>query len=170
MNTTETISKALSREDIFTWLERGRQIKKRRQQEVEEWFAERMRRQKTAAETGYYDTELRTLDSSSCSENYPELTFLSSKVNEASAVPLAFCQFEGNGCGLLERLEEDGTLLSLFVDEMGDGEDIGKGTQKQPELKEADEHTANTVDAAKSNPIHQFGQQGGYKSEDNRHS
>lgn len=76
MNTTETISKALSREDIFTWLERGRQIKKRRQQEVEEWFAERMRRQKAAAETGYYDTELRTLDSSSCSENNPELTFL----------------------------------------------------------------------------------------------
>ena len=76
MNTTETISKALSREDIFTWLERGHQIKKRRQQEVEEWFAERMRRQKTAAETGYYDTELRTLDSSSGSENYPELMFL----------------------------------------------------------------------------------------------
>ena len=91
-------------------------------------------------------------------------------MNEASAVPLAFCQFEGNRCGLLERLEEDGTLLSLFVDKMGDGEDIGKGTQKQPELKEADEHAANAVDAAKSYPIHQFGQQGAYKSEDDGYS
>jgi hypothetical protein len=38
-------------------LARGREIKARRQKEADEWYAERQRRKKEAAESGYYDIE-----------------------------------------------------------------------------------------------------------------
>ena len=46
-----------TREDILSLVERGRQIKARRQREAEEWLAERQRRKKEAAESGYYDLQ-----------------------------------------------------------------------------------------------------------------
>ena len=44
-------------EDFLALLERGRQIKARRQKEAEEWLAERRRRQQEAAKSGYYNIE-----------------------------------------------------------------------------------------------------------------
>ena len=44
-------------EEFLAMLERGRQIKARRQKEAEEWFAERRRRQQEAAQSGYYNLE-----------------------------------------------------------------------------------------------------------------
>lgn len=57
MTANETIKKGWTREDFLALLERGRQIKARRQKEAEEKFAERQRRKKEAAESGYYDLE-----------------------------------------------------------------------------------------------------------------
>ena len=57
MTANETIKKGWTREDFLALLERGRQIKARRQKEAEEWYAERQRRKKEAAESGYYDIE-----------------------------------------------------------------------------------------------------------------
>lgn len=57
MEGKETIKKTWTREDFLALLERGRQIKARRQKEAEEKYAERMRRRKEAAESGYYDLE-----------------------------------------------------------------------------------------------------------------
>ena len=49
--------KKWTRSDFLALLERGRQIKARRQKEAEEWYAERQRRKKEVAESGYYDLE-----------------------------------------------------------------------------------------------------------------
>ena len=57
MTANETIKKGWTREDFLALLERGRQIKARRQKEAEEWYAERQRCKKEAAESGYYDLE-----------------------------------------------------------------------------------------------------------------
>ncbi|MBE6270987.1 MAG: hypothetical protein E7101_08555 [Prevotella ruminicola] len=51
MTANETIKKGWTREDFLALLERGRQIKARRQKEAEEWYAERQRRKKEAAES-----------------------------------------------------------------------------------------------------------------------
>lgn len=56
MERNEPIRK-FTREDILALLARGREIKERRQKEAEEWYAERQRRKKEAAESGYYDIE-----------------------------------------------------------------------------------------------------------------
>ena len=56
MEGNEPIRK-FTREDILALLARGREIKERRQKEAEEWYAERQRRKKEAAESGYYDIE-----------------------------------------------------------------------------------------------------------------
>lgn len=56
MDGNEPIRK-FTREDILALLARGREIKERRQKEAEEWYAERQRRKKEAAESGYYDIE-----------------------------------------------------------------------------------------------------------------
>ena len=48
MTANETIKKGWTREDFLALLERGRQIKARRQKEAEEWYAERQRRKKEA--------------------------------------------------------------------------------------------------------------------------
>jgi len=50
-------AKKWTREDFLALVERGRQIKARRQKEAQEKFAERQRRKKEAAESGYYDLE-----------------------------------------------------------------------------------------------------------------
>ena len=44
-------------EELLALLERGRQIKARRQKEAEEWLTERRRRQQEAAQSGYYNLE-----------------------------------------------------------------------------------------------------------------
>ena len=49
--------KKLTREDILALLARGREIKERRQREAEAKYAERQRRKKEAAESGYYEIE-----------------------------------------------------------------------------------------------------------------
>lgn len=49
--------KKWTREDFLALLERGRQIKERRMKEAQEKYAERQRRKKEAAESGYYDLE-----------------------------------------------------------------------------------------------------------------
>ncbi len=46
-----------TREDILALLARGREIKERRQKEAEAKYAERQRRKKEAAESGYYEIE-----------------------------------------------------------------------------------------------------------------
>lgn len=56
MDTTNNVKK-WTREDFLALVERGRRIKARRQKEAEEWYAERQRRKKAAAESGYYDIE-----------------------------------------------------------------------------------------------------------------
>lgn len=56
MDTTNNVKK-WTRADFLALLERGRQIKARRQKEAEEWYAERQRRKKEVAESGYYDLE-----------------------------------------------------------------------------------------------------------------
>ena len=56
METNNVISK-WTKEDFLALLERGRQIKKRRQEEAEAWYAERQRRKKEVAESVYYDLE-----------------------------------------------------------------------------------------------------------------
>ena len=48
MTANETIKKGWTCEDFLALLERGRQIKARRQKEAEEWYAERQRRKKEA--------------------------------------------------------------------------------------------------------------------------
>lgn len=53
----ESKKKGRTREEILAWLERGRQIKIRRQKEAQAKYAERQRRKKEAAESGYYDLE-----------------------------------------------------------------------------------------------------------------
>ncbi|MBR0273142.1 MAG: hypothetical protein IJQ59_03500 [Bacteroidaceae bacterium] len=45
------------RKEFLALLERGRQIKARRQREAEAWLAERRRRQEEAEKTGYYNFE-----------------------------------------------------------------------------------------------------------------
>lgn len=58
MATTTNTPKASSiRTEFLALLERGRQIKARRQKEAEEWLAERRRRQQEAAQSGYYNIE-----------------------------------------------------------------------------------------------------------------
>ena len=54
---TKGIANKWTHEDFLALLSRGREIKARRQKEVEEWYAERQRRQKEAAKTGFYDIE-----------------------------------------------------------------------------------------------------------------
>ena len=54
MNTSDTTS---VRKEFLALLERGRQIKARRQKEAEAWLAERRRRQEEAERTGYYKLE-----------------------------------------------------------------------------------------------------------------
>ncbi len=49
--------KKWTREDFLALLERGRQIKERRMKEAQAKYAERQRRKKEAAESGYYDLE-----------------------------------------------------------------------------------------------------------------
>lgn len=49
--------KKWTREDFLALLERGRKIKERRIKEAQEKYAERQRRKKEAAESGYYDLE-----------------------------------------------------------------------------------------------------------------
>ena len=44
-------------EEFLALLERGRQIKARRQKEAEEWLMERRRRQKVAAQSGHYNID-----------------------------------------------------------------------------------------------------------------
>ena len=58
MDATNNVKK-WTREDFLALLERGRQIKARRQREAEEWYAERQRRKKEVAESGYYDLQRR---------------------------------------------------------------------------------------------------------------
>lgn len=55
--TTNSNTPKWTREDFLALVERGRQIKARRQKEAQEKFAERQRRKKEAAESGYYDLE-----------------------------------------------------------------------------------------------------------------
>lgn len=57
MTANETVKPKWTREDFLALLERGRQIKARRQREAEAKYAERQRRKKEAAESGYYDLE-----------------------------------------------------------------------------------------------------------------
>lgn len=57
MNTNDNIKKAWTREDFLALLERGRQIKDKRLKEAQAKYAERQRRKKEAAESGYYDLE-----------------------------------------------------------------------------------------------------------------
>jgi hypothetical protein len=54
---TATANKIRTRDEILAWLERGRQIKARRLKEAQAKYAERQRRKKEAAESGYYDLE-----------------------------------------------------------------------------------------------------------------
>lgn len=57
MNTNDKIKKTWTREDFLALLERGRQIKDKRLKEAQAKYAERQRRKKEAAESGYYDLE-----------------------------------------------------------------------------------------------------------------
>lgn len=57
MNTNDNIKKTWTREDFLALLERGRQIKDKRLKEAQAKYAERQRRKKEAAESGYYDLE-----------------------------------------------------------------------------------------------------------------
>lgn len=58
MEATTNIPKASSvQAEFIALLERGRQIKARRQKEAAEWLAERRRRQHEAALSGYYNIE-----------------------------------------------------------------------------------------------------------------
>ena len=57
MDAIENEKKLRTRDEILAWLERGRQIKAKRLQEAQTKFAERQRRKKEAAESGYYDLE-----------------------------------------------------------------------------------------------------------------
>jgi hypothetical protein len=54
-NTTE--KNKWTREDFLALLERGRQIKAKRLKEAQAKYAERQRKKKEAAESGYYDLE-----------------------------------------------------------------------------------------------------------------
>lgn len=56
METKDNVKK-FTREDFLALLSRGREIKAKRQKEVEEWYAERQRRQKEAEKAGFYDIE-----------------------------------------------------------------------------------------------------------------
>ncbi len=56
MEATDNIKK-WTREDFLALLERGRQIKERRMTAAQAKYAERERRKKEAAESGYYDLE-----------------------------------------------------------------------------------------------------------------
>jgi hypothetical protein len=47
----------MTREEFLALLDRGRKIKEKRQKEAEAKYAERQRRKKEAAESGYYDIE-----------------------------------------------------------------------------------------------------------------
>ena len=57
MNTNDSTKKTWTREDFLALLERGRQIKDKRLKEAQAKYAERQRRKKEAAESGYYDLE-----------------------------------------------------------------------------------------------------------------
>lgn len=57
MNTENSTKKAWTREDFLALLERGRQIKDKRLKEAQAKYAERQRRKKEAADSGYYDLE-----------------------------------------------------------------------------------------------------------------
>lgn len=56
MDTTDNVKK-WTRANFLALLERGRQIKERRMKEAQAKYAERQRRKKEAAESGYYDLE-----------------------------------------------------------------------------------------------------------------
>ena len=56
MDTTNNVKK-WTRADFLALLERGRQIKEKRTKEAQAKYAERQRRKKEAAESGYYDLE-----------------------------------------------------------------------------------------------------------------
>lgn len=57
MMDTKNAANKWTREDFLALLERGRQIKERRLNEARTKYAERQRRKKEAAESGYYDLE-----------------------------------------------------------------------------------------------------------------
>ena len=57
MKTILTENKIRTRDEILAWLERGRQIKAKRLKEAQAKYAERQRRKKEAADSGYYDLE-----------------------------------------------------------------------------------------------------------------
>lgn len=57
MNKENSTKKAWTREDFLALLERGRQIKDKRLKEAQAKYAERQRRKKEAADSGYYDLE-----------------------------------------------------------------------------------------------------------------
>ena len=57
MNKENSTKKAWTREDFLALLERGRQIKDKRLKEAQAKYAERQRRKKDAADSGYYDLE-----------------------------------------------------------------------------------------------------------------
>lgn len=57
MTAISTANKIRTRDEVLAWLERGRQIKAKRLQEAQAKYAERQRRKKEAAESGYYDLE-----------------------------------------------------------------------------------------------------------------
>lgn len=81
-------------------------------------------------------------------------------------LPLALGEVEGDGCALLQGLEEYGLLLCLLGDEVGDGEDVGEGTEYEPVLDETDEDAAEVVDAGEACPLQQLGQQGAEEAEE----
>ena len=56
MDVTDNVKK-WTREDFLALLDHGRQIKARRQKEAQEWYTERQRKKKEAAESGYYELE-----------------------------------------------------------------------------------------------------------------
>ncbi len=54
METTKQYTKR-TREEVIAWLNKARDIKKKRQQEAEEWYNERARLRKEAEESHYFE-------------------------------------------------------------------------------------------------------------------
>lgn len=57
METTTTIAKSRTREEILAWLQQARERKDAFQRRVNEEWEARQRSKQAAAETGYYDIE-----------------------------------------------------------------------------------------------------------------
>ena len=92
--------------------------------------------------------------------------FLSSDSVRVSLLPLALGQVKGNGGGSGEGLEEGGGGLGLIADEMGDGEDVAEGAENQGVLEDADEDTAQPVDAADAHQLQHLRQQRAHDAEE----